>query len=137
MSERRVVVTGVGPVTPIGIGKEAYWEAALAGKTGTIALSYFPWHDKHRLSSQVCAPLVGFDPHDPEIQKKYNFKTREHIDRSTSIMQAGAFLAIKDAGFDITKISDGGEREPDKHALGGVDSRRLSTIFGAGIGGFF
>jgi 3-oxoacyl-[acyl-carrier-protein] synthase II len=135
MADRRVVITGLGPVTPVGIGKEAYWNAVLERKSGTRALSHFPWHDKYRISSQSCAPIADFNPQDPETQKRYHFCTREHIDRATSIMQAGAYLALRDAGFEIRKVSDGGGREADKHVLEGVDPFRFSVLLGPGIGG--
>ncbi len=57
MTEKRVVLTGLGPVTSIGIGKDEYWKSALEGKSGTRGLDYYPWHDKYRFGSKVCAPI--------------------------------------------------------------------------------
>ncbi|MHC4780216.1 MAG: beta-ketoacyl-[acyl-carrier-protein] synthase family protein, partial [Planctomycetota bacterium] len=135
MTDKRVVLTGLGPVTSIGIGKDAYWESALAGKSGTRGLDYYPWHDKYRLGSKVCAPLTNFDHHHEETQKKYNFQTREHVDRATAIIEAGSFLALKDAGFEIQKVGEDKDREAQKHVLAGVDGHRFAVIIGPGIGG--
>ncbi len=135
MPEKRVVVTGLGPITPVGIGKDVYWNAVLEGKSGTRGLDYYPWHDKYRFSSKVCGPIADFDHKDPAVQKTYNFRTRDHLDRATAIMEAGAYLALRDAGLEIKKVADGGGREADKHVLEGVDPLRFSVYIGTGIGG--
>ena len=48
--KQRIVVTGVGPITPIGIGKEAFWDALLAGKNGIDRITRF---DATRYAAQI------------------------------------------------------------------------------------
>lgn len=59
MSERRVVVTGLGAVTPIGIGKNAYWQALKEGKSGISRITHF---DASAFDCQIAGEVKGFDP---------------------------------------------------------------------------
>ena len=56
---RRVVITGVGPVTPIGIGKEEYWNALEEGKSGVGLISLF---DTSQHSVKIGAEVKNFEP---------------------------------------------------------------------------
>jgi hypothetical protein len=58
--KKRVVITGVGPVTPVGIGKEAYWESLIKGKSSVRRIS-FPDKDMSQYRCQIGAPIDGFD----------------------------------------------------------------------------
>ena len=59
-SKKRVVVTGVGPITPVGFGKEAYWKSLVQGKSSFKRLE-FPGRDMNQYRSQIGAPIDGFD----------------------------------------------------------------------------
>jgi 3-oxoacyl-[acyl-carrier-protein] synthase II len=56
---RRVVVTGLGVITPFGLNVATMWEALLAGKSGVNFITAFDTTD---FPVKICAPIVGFDP---------------------------------------------------------------------------
>ena len=58
--KKRVVITGVGPVTPVGRGKEAYWESLVQGKSSFQRIT-FPNRDMSQYRCQIAAPIEGFD----------------------------------------------------------------------------
>ena len=55
----RVVITGLGAITPIGIGKEAFWQALLAGKNGIDKITHF---DASGCHAQIAGEVTDFDP---------------------------------------------------------------------------
>ena len=57
----RVVVTGVGLITPVGLGKEAAWKAICAGKSGVAAITRF---DTSNLQTKIAAEVKDFRPED-------------------------------------------------------------------------
>ncbi|HEU4751555.1 MAG TPA: beta-ketoacyl synthase N-terminal-like domain-containing protein, partial [Armatimonadota bacterium] len=59
MSRRRVVVTGIGSVSPVGLSAEESWQSVLAGKSGVARLTLF---DPSELPVQIGAEVKGFDP---------------------------------------------------------------------------
>ena len=61
MKEKTLVITGMGAVTPVGIGVTAYWSALIAGKCGVGPITRF---DASGLPVQIAAELKGFDPAD-------------------------------------------------------------------------
>lgn len=89
---RRVVVTGVGLATALGVGTEQTWEALLAGKTGIRRLSTF---DPSSLHTQQGAEIDGFAPRDFADRRALRLMTRED-----QLAVAGATLAVDDAGID-------------------------------------
>lgn len=109
--KRRIVITGMGVVTPIGIGKQAYWDALRNGRSGVGRVSFFDVTD---YTCQIDAEVKGFQPED-YIDKK----NVRRMDRFTQFAFAAADMAIRDAGLDKTK----------------VDSERVGVIVGSGIGG--
>ena len=56
---RRAVITGIGPVTPVGIGKEAFWDGIRSGRSAVRRVSAF---DPSRFCSQIAAQIRDFDP---------------------------------------------------------------------------
>ena len=109
--ERRVVVTGIGLVTPLGIGTEATWQAALAGKSGVGPITRF---DARELPCRIAGEVKGFDPS--------QFMDRKEARRNDLFIQfalAGAQLALADAGI------------PGDKPLGD----RAGVIVGSGMGG--
>ncbi len=112
---RGVVVTGLGPLTPIGTGKGAFWEALRAGKSGVRRVD-----DRIDLSGidvKIGAPVVDFDPLDHMDRRR-----ARRIDRSAQFAIVAAKLALDDAGIAKEDLS------PDRMGLspeqGSVASRR-------------
>ena len=109
--KNRVVVTGVGAITPIGIGKENFWEALLAGKNGIGRISRY---DPTEVSVQIAGEVPDFDP-----VQFIDKKELKRMDRYTQFALAAAKLALEDSKLDINKI----------------DSDRAGVFVGSGIGG--
>ena len=111
MSENRVVVTGLGVVSPIGIGLDDFWRALLEGRNGVGRLTRF---DPSEFRSQMAAEINDFDPLD-WVDKKMVGRT----DRFIHFGLAAATMAFEDAGLDRAKF----------------DGNRGGVIIGSGIGG--
>ncbi len=110
--EKRVVVTGIGAVTPVGCGKEAFWEALLAGKSGISRISRF---DASEYATQIAGEIKDFDVAQYGVDKK----EARRMDRSSQFALAAAKLAVDDSGLNLE------EENRD----------RIGTIVGSGIGG--
>ncbi len=109
-ARRRVVVTGIGAVTPIGVGKEAFWNGLAAGTSAVDRISHF---DPSAFPSQIAAEVREFDP--------LQFMTRKrakHMDRTAVFGVASARMAIDDAALDV----------------GTVDMDRIGVIVGTSRG---
>src|SRR5919106_896566 len=87
--QRRVVITGIGVVSPIGVGKEAFWKAMLEGMSGTSKISFF---DASTYPTQVAGEIHDFDPTD-----FLSHKEARRIDRSSQMILAAALMAADDA----------------------------------------
>ena len=111
MQTRRVVVTGLGAITPIGNTLDAYWDALLRGESGANLITHF---GASKFKTQFACEVKGFDPNE-FIDKKEVRK----MDRFTQFAVVASDEAIKDAGLDL-------EHE---------DKDRIGVIWGAGIGG--
>jgi len=109
---RRVVITGVGLLTPVGIGTEVSWRALLAGKSGIGRITAF---DAALFSCQIAGEVQGFDPHQ-YIEKKEIKK----MGRFIQFAIAAAECALSSSGFRVT---------PE-------EAERVGVYIGSGIGGF-
>ncbi|MCC6543418.1 MAG: beta-ketoacyl-ACP synthase II [Nitrospirae bacterium] len=109
--KRRVVVTGVGLVTPLGTGVEKTWQSLCEGKSGIGRITRF---DPSELPSQIAAEVKDFDPVD-FIEKKEIKK----MDRFIQFGIAAAKMAVEDARLEITDAT----------------ADRVGVYVGAGIGG--
>ena len=109
---RRVVVTGMGAVTPIGLTVKEFWANALAGKSGIANITYF---DTTAYDTKFAGQLKGFDPHN-----YMDRKLAQRVDQYTQYALAAAEEAIKDSGVNL-------ESE---------NKERIGVVFGSGIGGF-
>ncbi len=109
IQENRVVVTGLGVVTPIGIGKENFWSAAKAGTNGIGRITRF---DPTGYTCQIAGEVLDFDP-----VQFIDKKETKRMDRYTQFALAAARLALDDAN------------------LKNFDSSRAGVFVGAGIGG--
>ncbi len=111
--KRRVVITGLGAVTPIGNNLEDFWNNLIAGKSGAAPITYF---DTTHYDTKFACEIKGFDP--------LNFMDRklsQRVDLFTQFALAASDMAIKDSGFDISKIN----------------AERAGVVFGSGIGGMW
>lgn len=86
---RRVVITGMGCVTPLGIGREAYWNALVAGKSGVRRIETF---DPSSFPVQIAAEVPSFD-----WEAQLNPKDRKHVPRTVPLALAAAREALADA----------------------------------------
>ncbi len=111
MSPRRVVVTGLGALTPIGNTLPAYWEGLLSGTSGAAPITYF---DASKFKTQFACELKGFDP-----LAHFDRKEVRKYDRFTQYALVATQEAIEDSGLDLDR----------------VDKDRIGVIWGAGIGG--
>jgi len=121
---KRVMVTGVGPVTPVGIGKEPYWESLVHGKTAFKRI-LFPDRDMSQYRCQIGAPIESFDL----FQYIPRTKHSKHIGRTSQFAIAGTYLALKDAGFELEINHD----DRGQYQLRGVDSFQIGVILGVGV----
>ena len=123
----RVVITGLGAVTPIGIGKEAYWENLLKGVSGAKRLDFpgrgFTYVDMDQYRSQVAAFVDNFDPYD-YIPKN---KTTKYMGRTSQFALVAAKLALEDAGFELVA-------EKKQTIIGGIDPFKIGVVTGTGSG---
>ena len=111
MSRRRVVVTGLGIVSPVGTGVPAAWNSILAGQSGITRISRF---DPAPFSSQIAGEVKGFDP-----AQYLSAKEARRFDTFIHYGLAASIEAIKDSGLDF-------EREPRE---------QIGACIGSGIGG--
>ena len=121
-----VVITGLGPVTSIGIGRSAFWEGSLAGRSGGTRLE---WPEKilATIGSRIGAPVKGFDP----LAHGISAKDLDILDPASQFALAGAQLALVDAGLTVTLV----DRKKGRSRVEGVDPARLAVVLGTGIGG--
>jgi 3-oxoacyl-[acyl-carrier-protein] synthase II len=101
----------MGAVTPVGIGKDEFWQALLAGKSGIGRINRF---DATEFATQIAGEVKDFDPF-----KYMDKKEAKRMDRFTQFAVAASQMAFEDSGVDL-------EHE---------DHSRIGTIIGSGIGG--
>lgn len=116
---RRVVVTGIGAVSPVGIGKEAMWNALLAGNSGASRISQFD-PDEIGLEVKIAAEVKNFDIGDYFPDKRKIGSMLKEMDRVTLFAMTAAKLALEDSRLDV-KSAD--------------DADRVGTFIGTGVGG--
>jgi 3-oxoacyl-[acyl-carrier-protein] synthase II len=126
--QRKVVVTGLGPVSSIGVGKEPFWENARTGK-GYFRNVDFPDVDIEQFKSRICSPIDGFEISDYFEDTKF-FK---RAGRATQYTAVGAYLALKDAGFRLGKRSEKKGGELGLYAIDGTDPLRCGVILGQAV----
>ncbi len=117
MTQRRAVVTGLGIVSPVGIGSEATWDALVAGRSGIADITLF---DPAPFEIHVAGEVKDFDATafmDPKDARRH--------DRNTHFAVAASGEALRDAGL----LGD------DGLVNGDVDADRFGMVFGTGIGG--
>ena len=108
---RRVVVTGVGAVTPVGNSAEEFWAALIQGKSGIGPITRF---DASPLPTKIAGELKGFDP-----LRYMDKKDDRKFDPFLKYALACAAMAVEDAGLNVER----------------VDRTRFGVLVGSGIGG--
>jgi len=119
VERRRVVVTGLGALTPLGNTAEEFWAGLIQGRSGIGPITKFDAHAKdahgaYRYPTRIAGEVRNFDP--------LNFVDKKEARRLDPYLQyavASAVMAVQDAGFDLAKI----------------DRDRFGVIVGSGIGG--
>jgi 3-oxoacyl-[acyl-carrier-protein] synthase II len=107
---RRVVITGMGPVSPIGIGNEAFQQAQLAGKSGIRRITRF---DCSKLRCQIAGEV------DIEIEAYIDKREMRRLDRFVQLGLIAGQIALQDSGLNLEA----------------ADRTRIGTLIGSGIGG--
>jgi 3-oxoacyl-[acyl-carrier-protein] synthase II len=129
--KKRVVVTGVGPVTPVGTGKEAYWESLIHGKSSFKRVQ-FPDRDMNQYRCQIAAPIEGFDLYQFIDRTKHS----RHLGKNSQYAIAGARLALMDAGLTLERdeeVKNGTVHREGQYRVKGLDPFRIGVILGVGV----
>lgn len=124
---KRVVITGAGPVTPVGIGKEAFWESLIQGRTSFKRIE-FPDRDMSQYRCNIAAPIEGFDL-DQYVEKT---KHSKHFGRTSRFAITATKLALEDAGIQVQKEGGSSEKRGE-YRLEGVDPFQIGVILGVGV----
>ena len=111
MALRRVVVTGMGALTPIGNDLGSYWNGLVSGKSGADHITYF---DTSKFKTQFACELKGYDP-----LNHFDRKESRKLDKFAQYAIVCSDEAIKNANLDLDSI----------------DKTRVGVIWGSGIGG--
>ena len=111
MQLKRVVVTGLGALTPIGNTVEEYWEGLKNGRSGSAPITYY---DTEKFKVKFACELKGYDP-----QNFFDRKEARKLDRFPQYAMVSSDEAITDSGLDLDAI----------------DKFRVGVVWGAGIGG--
>ena len=111
MELKRVVITGLGAITPVGNNVAEYWQGLLAGKSGAAPITLF---DASKFKTRFACEVKGFDP-----GVYFDRKEARKLDRFSQLAIASCEEAVNDAGLLTNKPN------PD----------RTGVIWGSGIGG--
>jgi 3-oxoacyl-[acyl-carrier-protein] synthase II len=111
MTARRVVITGLGMVAPVGLDIPSAWESITAGRSGIQPITHF---DVSRFSTQFGGPIYGF-----EITDYVSKKEAKKMDNFIHYGVAAGIQAIKDSGLEVTE----------------ENADRIGVLIGSGIGG--
>jgi 3-oxoacyl-[acyl-carrier-protein] synthase II len=109
----KVVVTGMGAVTPIGNNLEEYWNSLLEGKSGGAPITKF---DASEFKTTFACEVKNFDP-----TEYINFKEAQRMDLFTQYAMVSASMAVEDAGINFDEL----------------DKERIGVVIGSGIGGMW
>lgn len=111
MTKRRVVVTGLGAVTPVGVGVAATWEGIVSGKSGISRITHF---DASAFACQIAGEVKDFD-----ATQYIPAKDARRMDRFVHLGLAAGIEAFKDSGLEVTE----------------ANAERIGVCIGSGIGG--
>ncbi|ACT50629.1 3-oxoacyl-(acyl-carrier-protein) synthase 2 [Methylovorus sp. MP688] len=111
LQKRRVVVTGLGVVSPVGVGVQASWSDLLAGKSGITRITKF---DPSPFASQIAGEVKGFD-----VSQFLPAKEARRMDTFIQYGMAAGIEAVRDSGIEVTE----------------ENAERIGVSIGSGIGG--
>ncbi|MBP0027979.1 beta-ketoacyl-ACP synthase II [Roseofilum reptotaenium CS-1145] len=111
LEQKRVVVTGLGAITPIGNTLKDYWDALLQGKSGIGPITHF---DSSNHACQIAGEVKNFDPHEYLGQKE-----AKRMDRFAQFAVCASQQTLEDAQFEITDLN----------------AHQVGVIIGTGVGG--
>jgi 3-oxoacyl-[acyl-carrier-protein] synthase II len=111
---RRVVITGIGLITPVGNDRDSTWSALLAGKSGAAPITQF---DASAYATKFACEVKGYDA-SPYFEKR----DLKHYDRFLQLGVGAALMAMEDAGYANRRVPEGEEDE-------------WGVYIGAGLGG--
>ncbi|MBI1825037.1 MAG: beta-ketoacyl-ACP synthase II [Planctomycetes bacterium] len=111
MTGRRVVVTGMGAVTPFGVGVDAYWDGLIEGRSGIVRVSLF---DTAGFDVAIGGEVPNFNP-----ENYLDKRVIKRLDRFVQFAMVATAEAVKQSGLDPSR----------------EDPYRMAAIFGSGIGG--
>ena len=111
MSKRRVVITGMGMIAPVGNNMNECWDNLIAGKSGITRITKF---DASAINSQIAGEVKGFN-----IEDYISAKEARHMDSFIHFGIAAAIQAVRDSGLELAS----------------EDLERIGVIIGSGIGG--
>lgn len=112
MAGRRVVITGIGSITPLGLNTPDFWEGLVKGRNGARPITHF---DVSQFPTKFAAQLPDYDP-----VRFFDAKEARRIDLFSQYALISADEAIRSSGID----------------LDGIDRNRVAVLIGTGIGGF-
>jgi 3-oxoacyl-[acyl-carrier-protein] synthase II len=113
----RVVVTGIGVVSPIGATREEFWRGCLAGRSGARRLET-PWVTETGLATRIAATVDGYDASSAGVEPKL----ARVVDRTVLFALGAAREAMRDAGLGAAELD-------------AIGRQRVGTVVGSGIGG--
>jgi len=111
MNKRRVVITGLGMITPLGIGVKESWEGLIAGRSGIKRITQF---DSSNFPTKIAGEIQDFNPED-----YIEYKEIKKMDRFIHFAIAATKMAMDDSGLQITASN----------------AEKVGVIVGSGIGG--
>ncbi|MDJ0703630.1 MAG: beta-ketoacyl-ACP synthase II [Leptolyngbyaceae cyanobacterium MO_188.B28] len=111
LEKKRVVITGMGAITPIGNTLTEYWEGLQSGRNGVGLITHF---DASRHTCRIAAEVKGFDPH-----AYMDRKDAKRMDRFAQFAVAATKQALEDARFEITDLN----------------AEQVGVMIGTGVGG--
>ena len=121
MKLKRIVVTGLGALTPLGNDPETFWDNLVQGRSGAVEITRF---DASKFKTQFACEVKGFD-----VLEHIHRREARRMDLFSQFAVVSSQQALNDAGL----IAKGFEKEGEE---GNVDPDRAGVIWGCGIGGF-
>jgi 3-oxoacyl-[acyl-carrier-protein] synthase II len=110
INKRRVVITGMGVLSPVGTGVEKFWNSLISGKSGIHTIDRF---DASQFSSQICGDVRDYDP-----SQHFDVKESRHLSRFVQLAVVAAREAMHQSALDISTI----------------DHHRFGVMVGSGVG---
>lgn len=121
-NKKRVVITGLGPVTSIGLGKKTFWNSLIKGKKSFGKVTRFD-PNKHNLKTKIASEIKNFDPTDFVTKKEAS-----RMDRYCQYAIAGTLMAFEDSELSMKKLDSDQFGVVIGTAIGGIESLYNASI---------